>query len=59
MCVPILSLAYAELYLCLAAIARRFSFTLYQTTKADVEIMYDTFVPTPHRDSKGVLILVN
>jgi len=53
------SLAYAELYLVLAAILRRFDFTLVGTTREDVEAVRDAFVPMPKKSSKGVRVQVH
>lgn len=57
MCVGI-NLAYAELYLALAAIVRRFDLELFETTLADIEPAFDAFVPIPRADSKGVRVVV-
>ena len=52
------SLAYAELYMVLAAIFRRFSFELYETDVSDVRMAHDFFIPSPKLDSKGVRVKV-
>ena len=52
------SLAYAELYLTLSALLRRFDFELFETTIADVEPVCDAFMPMPRIDSKGVRVFV-
>lgn len=52
------SLAYAELYLTLAAVLRRFQLALYDTTVADVEAVCDAFMPMPRADTKGVRVIV-
>ena len=52
------SLAYAELYLTFAAVFGQFELELYQTTRKDVELQHDYFVPKPDASSKGVRILV-
>ena len=57
MCVGI-NLGYAELYLSLAAIVRRFDLELYQTGIEDVHPVVEGFVPFPTRASKGVRLLV-
>ncbi|KIV81137.1 hypothetical protein PV11_08581 [Exophiala sideris] len=63
-----INLAYAQLYLCVAGIFRRYGgpgnlgpsgyFELFETTHEDVEIQYDLFVPFPKKGSKGVRVLV-
>lgn len=52
------SLAYAELYLSLAAIVRRFHLELYETTYEDIEAVCDALMPMPRADTKGVRVLV-
>lgn len=56
-CVGI-NLAYAELYLTLSAIVRRFEFENFETTVDDVRIAYDYFVGVPKLDSKGIRAVV-
>ena len=58
MCAGI-NLGYAELYLGLAAIVRRFDLELYQTGVEDVHPVIEGFVPFPTRKSKGVRVLVH
>ena len=53
------SLAYAELYLTLSAVLRRFDFKLFDTTSEDIEAVCDAFMPMPKEDSKGVRVLVS
>jgi len=68
-----INLAYAEMYMCLAAIFRRFGsggekgvreagdegvLELFETGLADVEIAADGFVPLPAEGSKGIRIKV-
>ena len=55
-----LNLAYAELYLTVAAVVRRFEFELLADTdqKRDVDIVRDCFVGLPSRESKGVRVHV-
>jgi hypothetical protein len=48
------SLAYAELYLSLAMIVRRFDWELYETTLDDVVCKHDFFVAASDLESKGV-----
>jgi hypothetical protein len=52
------SLAYAEMYLTLASIVRRFDMELFDTTVEDVTMVHDFFVASPRLDSKGVRIKV-
>ena len=54
------SLAYAELYMGLGLLVRRLGdqMCLYETTKEDVEIKYDRFVPMPKDETKGIRVLV-
>jgi len=63
-------LAWAELYLCLAGIFRRFSskivrdkddegvLALFETDITDVEIKGDLFFPLVKEDSKGIRVKV-
>lgn len=68
-----INLAYAEMYLCLSGIFRRFGsggehgvglegdegvLELYETDLTDVEIVADCFVPLAKEDTKGVRIKV-
>ncbi|MCJ1389938.1 hypothetical protein MMC18_002796 [Xylographa bjoerkii] len=65
-----INLAYAELYLCLAAIWRRFGseearhegdegvLELFETGERDVAIAADTFIPSQAKGSKGVRVRV-
>ena len=52
------SLAYAELYLVLAGLFRRFEFKLYETTVEDVKMVRDMFVSAPASESKGVRVVI-
>lgn len=52
------SLAYAELYLTIATIFRRFEMELFETTIEDVQMAHDFFVGVPKLDSKGVRAVV-
>jgi hypothetical protein len=52
------SLAYAELYLALAAIVRRFTLELFETDSSDIEAVCDAMMPMPKADSKGVRVVV-
>lgn len=51
-------LAYAELYITLATIFRRFRFELYETTRRDVDPKIDYFAPKPEHGSLGVRLPV-
>lgn len=53
-----MQLAYAELYIGLATMFRRFSFEIYQTGREDVEVRRDRFVPRATQTTKGVRVLV-
>ncbi|OCK93440.1 cytochrome P450 [Cenococcum geophilum 1.58] len=55
-----LNLAYAELYICLAAIFRRLGdrLELYETTIEDIRMQRDVFVPRPKHGTKGIRVLV-
>ena len=51
-------LAKAELYLTLANVFRRFeNQELYETTRMDVDLKRDMFLPYPDLTSKGVRVL--
>lgn len=52
------SLAYAELYLSLAAVVRRFRSKLFETDAEDVEGFCDAVMPLPKVESKGVRVRV-
>ena len=51
-----INLAWAELYIVLATVFRRFDFELYETSYEDVEIVHDYFTPYPKHDSNGVRV---
>ncbi|KAH6674962.1 putative cytochrome P450 [Halenospora varia] len=55
-----INLAYAEVYMALAAVIRTFGdrLELFETTAEDVEIYHDVFVPVPKAGSKGIRVLV-
>ena len=63
-----MNLAYAELYLSLAVIFRRFgsrdvpgangNLVLYDTDESDVKFAQDKFVPYPKKGSKGVRVKI-
>ncbi|KAK2834958.1 hypothetical protein FQN49_006746 [Arthroderma sp. PD_2] len=54
-------LAYAELYMGVAAVIRNFGkrATLYETDIEDVKIKHDCFLPLPKADTKGIRVLVD
>lgn len=54
-----MNLAHAEIYFALAYLFRRFNMSLYETTRADVDIEHDFFTAFPRLDSKGVRVLVH
>lgn len=56
-----MNLAYAELYLTVAAIFApgRFQLELFESDFSDVETVHDWFNPFPRQDSKGIRLLVN
>jgi hypothetical protein len=66
-----MNLAYAELYLVLSGLWRRFGgpetkdehgsgwMELYETDRRDVEMEYDLFVPYGKRDSEGIRITIH
>ncbi len=56
-CVGI-NLAQAEICLTLSYLFRRFDLSLYETTRADVDIEHDFFTAFPRLDSKGVRVTV-
>lgn len=57
-CVGI-NLAYAEIYIVLAAVVRRFDLELYDTIKErDVDFARDCFIALPTKGSKGIRVLV-
>lgn len=47
-------MAYAEMYLTIAYVFRRFEMKLFETTREDVDIVRDCLVALPKPDSKGV-----
>ena len=53
-----INLARAELYLCLAAVLRRFDMQLFESGRRDVDMVRDLFLPGVARESKGVRVLV-
>ena len=63
-----MNMAYAEMYLCLAGLFRRYGgageigpsgeLQLYETTTEDVEYQHDLFVPFPKTGTNGVRVVV-
>ncbi|KAL8699510.1 MAG: hypothetical protein Q9224_001378 [Gallowayella concinna] len=53
-----MQLAYAELFIGLATLFRRFDFELFETDRTAVDLFMDTFVPRPKPGTKGVRVLV-
>ena len=61
-------MAYAEMYLCLAGLFRRYGgagekgtsgeLQLHETTKEDVEYQHDLFVPFPKTGTNGVRVIL-
>lgn len=51
-------LAYAEVYIALATVFRRFSFELFETDRTAVDCHSDMFVPHPKHETKGVRVMV-
>lgn len=51
-------LAYAEVYIALATVFRRFSFELFETDRTAVDCHSDMFVPHPKHGTKGVRVMV-
>lgn len=54
-----MNLAYAELYLTLEALFRKFELQLFETTRADIDVAHDFVAGTPRVGSKGVRVLVH
>ncbi|RDW77525.1 hypothetical protein BP6252_05578 [Coleophoma cylindrospora] len=53
-----INLAWAELYLAAAVVFRKFDMELYETTRADVDIARDCFVPQPKKGSQGIRVKI-
>ena len=53
-----INLAKAEIYLGLAMVHRRFEMQLFETTREDVEVKRDLFLPLPKAGSKGVRVIL-
>ncbi len=52
------SLARAEMLLALATLFRDVNFELYETTREDVTMAHELFLPFPKKGSEGVRVLV-
>lgn len=52
------SLAYAELFLVIATMIRRFDFELYQTSKKDIDFVRDFGTPYPDEGNFGIKAIV-
>ena len=52
-------LAYAQLYMCVAAMCGRYDLEMYQTDQKDVTPTRDLFTAGPRLDSKGIRIMVH
>jgi len=53
-----LNLAWAELYIAVAAVFRSFEMELYETSRKDVDVGRDGFVSMPIQGSKGVRVKI-
>lgn len=53
-----MQLAYAELFIGLSTLFRRFDFELFETDRAAVDCYMDMFLPRPKLGTKGVRVLV-
>lgn len=57
MCLGI-HLAWAEIYIVIATVVRKYSLELYETTIEDVKMAHDLFDPAPSVDSNGLRVMV-
>lgn len=53
------SLAYAELYLTVANVFRKFKLELFETDFSDIEVVQDALVGYPRKSSKGIRVKVS
>jgi cytochrome P450 len=53
-----INLAYAELFLALGYIFRRFDMELFETGIEDVRFVRDGFMPMPYQGSKGIRVKI-
>ncbi|KAI9728590.1 MAG: hypothetical protein M1834_007618 [Cirrosporium novae-zelandiae] len=51
-------MAYAELFLALATVFRRFDMELYDTTRVNIDPKYDYFFPVPEETDERIRVLV-
>ena len=51
-------LAYAEMYIGLSTLFRRFDLELFETDRTAVDLFMDAFFPRPRPRTKGVRVLV-
>jgi cytochrome P450 len=49
-------LALAEMYMVIGNMFRKYDMTLFETTRAEIGIVADCFVPFPYKGSKGVRV---
>lgn len=54
-----MNLAYAEMYITLATLFRRYEMELFETGPADVEVAHEYHIPQVRKGSKGLRVLVN
>lgn len=52
-----LSLANAELYMCIPALLTRFDFEFFETDEWDIDMAVDSHHHSPRADTKGVYVL--
>lgn len=53
-----MNLAYAELYITVATLFRRYDMELHETGKVDVEVAHEFHIPQVRKGSKGVRVLL-
>ena len=53
-----MNLAYAEMYITLATLFRRYEMVLFETGNGDVEVAHEYHIPQVRKGSKGVRVLV-
>ena len=53
-----INIAYAELYIGLASVFRRFDFELFETKRADVDLAHDFVSAHAYHGSEGVRVMV-
>ena len=54
-----MNLAYAEMYITLATLFRRYEMELFETGPVDVEVAHEYHIPQVKKGSKGLRVLVN